>query len=147
MRQYAGDPPSSPIANATPGYADAPQYLRMMDAPPLTSHAERGAAAEDARVTVGILSEGDASMDLSKSSQLIESVFAGGGDMGARMRGFDPGPPSGPPAAASGTGVISIDRVTRRSGTSHRTARTADSITGKGAYGTATHERRRKGAA
>jgi signal transduction histidine kinase/DNA-binding response OmpR family regulator len=28
-------------------------------------------------------------MDLSKSSQLIESVFAGGGDMGARMRAFD----------------------------------------------------------
>ena len=28
-------------------------------------------------------------MDLSKSSQLIESVFAGGGEMGARMRAFD----------------------------------------------------------
>jgi PAS domain S-box-containing protein len=28
-------------------------------------------------------------MDLKKSSQLIESVFAGGGDMGARMRTFD----------------------------------------------------------
>ena len=28
-------------------------------------------------------------MDLSRSSQLIESVFAGGGDMGARMRAFD----------------------------------------------------------
>jgi hypothetical protein len=28
-------------------------------------------------------------MDLSKSSQLIDSVFAGGGDMGARMRAFD----------------------------------------------------------
>jgi len=32
---------------------------------------------------------GDATMDLNKSSQLIESVFAGGGDMGARMRAFD----------------------------------------------------------
>jgi hypothetical protein len=67
------------------GHAEAPRYVGMMDGPSVDGHAERVGGCERWCTSDGADAESrDAIMDLSKT-QLIESVFAGGGEMGARL--------------------------------------------------------------